>query len=1378
MKNLYLKTFNCLLTLFFLQTIFFSNSVTGQTIYKGDSVQLSVINGYRGTIKWQESVDGTIWKDIVGGTINNMWVKPLINTQFRAIVTENSCDPIYSITKSITISADTGLVVNTPIIRSFTAATVNLDGQIIRLGGDAKVVERGMCWSKLNNPTINDSKTSDGIGISTFSSIISGLTGNTTYYIRSYTKTDLGVVLYSNEITMTTLPSVTISTVDASNIKTATATAGGNITLNGTDTVIAKGVCWNTSQNPTIANNKTTDGIGAGTYSSSLTNLISEKIYYLKAYVTASNGITYYGAQTTFETLPSYVFTIQTAVTTAITGSTVTSGGTITMTGTGTVAARGVCWSTSQLPTIADNKTSNGTGVGSFVSLITGLNPVTTYYVRAYATSASGKTTYGNQVNFMTLASVTITTSTVTAITAGTAISGGTLVINSPDVIIVGRGVCWGITTNPTINDDRTEDMGGSGLFSSNLLELKPNTQYYLRAYATDSTAKTIYGNEITFTTLLPLVITINTANPTAITLVSATSGGTISATGPGSVTARGVCYSSEPLPTIENNTILNGTGTGAFTSLCSGLNSGEPIYLRAFATSNSGTTTYGKEVNFTTLKVLEVTTAAVTAITANTATAGGTILLRSGTVASRGVCWSTAHYPTILDSKIASGTGAGTFTSAITGLINDTIYYLRAFATDGTGKTIYGEETAIVTLPKIYITTSVPTQINDQGALAGGTLTINTSNTTGLSMASGVCWGTSPYPLVIIDMPNNLYIYNTKGTFSIPIQNQPTYIDILPGVKYYVRAFYDDGYGGKIYGNQETFTTTFTKGFLMETIPVSGITQTSAMAGGILSIGTTETTTSRGICWGPARNPTILDSKVVSGNGPGTWNSTMTGLSPGVTYYVRAYVVKGDGTVVYAKSETFNTPGQPLTEFGITVLTAPMSYLTSKSGTGGGTISNTGTETIQARGISILNSAGTTTNKYTTGTTGSFIMDLDFPFINTTYQVRAFVRTTSGKMIYGNIVQYSQDGYNAAFYATQFELKINTRATSAIITLMKQSNNSLSSYGFVYGTAPLPTLANNKVVVDEMLSPLRLLTGLKPSTVYYVRSFIIYDGMVMYSSATSFKTLDSDAFMVTTKIGSGSVGAQYMGGRVEIWEPTTVVSRGVCYSQQQNPTITSSKILEGAGPGDFSLQLVSLIGGEYYYCRAFATNDEGFTTYGNEIKIQALAYVPPPPLVVSDPGTITSGEGPGGGGGTPVPGPKYFIFARAFGPATNNCNEGSSIFSDIKGIGKWQINGTFDYNSYSKQKAEMDVYIRTQFPGSKFEYNVEVSYNFCQTAKAVVIIQYTKKIPAWDCYSTIVVAGYGNTAADALTHAVSRKNSDINGAKSATYKVLQTITW
>lgn len=1378
MKKTYLKKNNWILILLVLQTIYSSNIVTGQTIYKGDSVQLSVTNSYRGAIKWQESVNGTTWVDIAGGTINNMWVKPLVNTQFRAIVTEEACDPIYSIIKAITISTDTGLVVNTPVVSSFNASVVNLDGQIIRLGGDAKVAARGMCWSKSNNPTINDSKTSDGIGISTFNSIISGLTENTTYYIRSYTITDGGIVIYSNEITVTTLPSVTISTVNASNITAFTATAGGNITLNGTETVLAKGVCWNTSQNPTIADSKTTDGIGAGTYSSSLTNLISEKIYYLKAYVTASNGITYYGEQTTFETSPSYVFTVQTAITSVITGTTGASGGIVTMTGTGSIAARGVCWGTNNLPTIADNKTSNGTGLGNYTSPLTGLIPATIYYVRAYVTSPSGRTTYGNEVVFTTKASFEVTTSAITAITAGTAISGGAIVLNTADVVITNRGVCWGVAANPTINDEKTDDGTAVGLFSNTLFELKPNTKYYVRAFATDNTASTVYGNELSFTTLLPLVISITTANPTSITLVSANSGGTITTTGPGSVTDRGVCYSSNPSPTIVNNILLNGTGIGTFASLVTGLNSGEPIYLRAFATSNSGTTTYGNEVNFTTLKVLDVTTAAVTAITANTATAGGIILLRSGTVTSRGVCWSMAHYPTILDSKITSGTGGGTFTSAITGLTKETTYYARAFATDGTGKTMYGEEVAFRTLPNIFITTAVPAEINDIGALVGGTLTINTANTVGLSLTSGVCWSTTPYPIVINNMPNSLIGSYKAGDFIFRLQTLYSSYEILPGIKYYVRAFYNEGSGRIIYGNQETFTTTFTKGFMIKTVPVSGITKTSAISGGTLGVGSTETSTSRGICWSQVPNPTILDSKTVSGNGAGDWTSTMTGLSPGTVYYVRAYTLNASGTAVYAKTETFTTLGQESTEFGISILTSPILYLTSNSGSGGGTITNNGAETIESRGINILNSAGTTTLKYTTGTTGSFAMDLDFPFVNTIYQIRAFVRTASGKTIYGNTVEYNQDDYNAARNGS-FQLKVTAKATSAVIGLTKFSNNQLDSYGFVYGTEPSPTILNNKMVVDSDVTSNYLLKDLKASTAYYVRIYIVYKGMVMYFGDTEgFKTLDSDAFMVKTSIGGGSVGSYNMGGNVVIWEPTTIVSRGVCYSLEPNPTIASSKVLDSSGiaDGDFSVKLESMIQGSYYYCRAFATSSDGYTSYGNEIKILALAYVPPPATVVSDPGTITKDDG-GTGGGTPVAGPKYFVFARAYGPATN-CNEGSWVFSDVKGIGKWLINGVFDTNSYTKQKIEMDTFIRTQFPGNNYFYGVETSYDFCQTAKHAVIIQYTKKIPGWDCYSTMITAGYGNTVAEALNHAVLRKNNDINGAKSATYKVIQTISW
>jgi len=71
-----------------------------------------------------------------------------------------------------------------------------------------------------------------------------------------------------------------------------------------------------------------------------------------------------------------------------------------------TVTARGVCWSTSINPTIANSKTSDGAGIGTFTSTITGLTKGTTYYVRAYATNSAG-TAYGGAYSFTTLDLIT-----------------------------------------------------------------------------------------------------------------------------------------------------------------------------------------------------------------------------------------------------------------------------------------------------------------------------------------------------------------------------------------------------------------------------------------------------------------------------------------------------------------------------------------------------------------------------------------------------------------------------------------------------------------------------------------------------------------------------------------------------------------------------------------------------------------------------------------------------------------------------------------------------------------------------------------------------------------------------------------------------------
>lgn len=92
---------------------------------------------------------------------------------------------------------------------------------------------------------------------------------------------------------------------------------------------------------------------------------------------------------------------LTTATVTGINSTSATCGGTITSDGGATITARGVCWSTAQNPTIANNKTSDGAGTGSFTSNLLGLSPATPYFVRAYATNSAG-TGYGNAATFTT----------------------------------------------------------------------------------------------------------------------------------------------------------------------------------------------------------------------------------------------------------------------------------------------------------------------------------------------------------------------------------------------------------------------------------------------------------------------------------------------------------------------------------------------------------------------------------------------------------------------------------------------------------------------------------------------------------------------------------------------------------------------------------------------------------------------------------------------------------------------------------------------------------------------------------------------------------------------------------------------------------------
>ena len=193
-----------------------------------------------------------------------------------------------------------------------------------------------------------------------------------------------------------TLPKVTTTAV--TNITATSAISAGNVTDSGNNPISARGVCWSTSENPTIDDNKTTDGTGTGNFTGDIFGLTLNTTYYVRAY--ATNGIgTSYGEQVIFTTDALKVPTVTTGGIYDITSSTAECGGDVTHDGYTSVTARGVCWSTSQNPTIDDNKTTDGKGTGSFTSKITGLNRKTLYYVRAYATNSAG-TAYGEQKSF------------------------------------------------------------------------------------------------------------------------------------------------------------------------------------------------------------------------------------------------------------------------------------------------------------------------------------------------------------------------------------------------------------------------------------------------------------------------------------------------------------------------------------------------------------------------------------------------------------------------------------------------------------------------------------------------------------------------------------------------------------------------------------------------------------------------------------------------------------------------------------------------------------------------------------------------------------------------------------------------------------------
>lgn len=282
----------------------------------------------------------------------------------------------------------------------------------------------------------------------------------------------------------------------------------------------------------------------------------------------------------------------------------------------------------------------------------------------------------------------------------------------------------------------------------------------------------------------------------------------------------------------------------------------------------------------------------------------------------------------------------------------------------------------------QITISTNSATDITTTSVSSGGMVNGSLAEIT----TRGICWSTITNPTTA---GNKVVVaVNGTGIFTVSIPG------LNPSTKYYSRA-YAITPNETIYGDEKQFTTASLTLPVVNTSGASDITVNSATSGGNVTSAGGGIVSERGICWSTTINPTISNSRTISGSGLGSFTGSMTNLTHSTTYYVRTYASNQLGTS-YGAQQQFNT----LTISLPTVTTASISSIARTSATGGGNVTSGGGGTITERGLcwsTVINPTITSTKKVVGAGEVSFSTSITGLTAFTRYYVRAYAINESG---------------------------------------------------------------------------------------------------------------------------------------------------------------------------------------------------------------------------------------------------------------------------------------------------------------------------------------------------------------------------------------------
>jgi len=744
-----------------------------------------------------------------------------------------------------------------------------------------------------------------------------------------------------------TLPTLTTQAVTV--LSSSSAFGGGNISADGGSAVTQRGVCWNISPNPTLANNFTVDGTSLGSYGSTMQPLSPSTTYYVRAYATNANG-TSYGNEVSFVTAPASnngsLPTISTNQVVYMDSLSAYCGGDITADGGLAVTARGVCWAIGTTPTINHNRTLDGSGAGSFNSRLANLLPSTSYFVRAYATNDAG-TSYGVTYSFTTVGFATVLTDSVFDITAFSAQALGTIVSNG-GASVSQRGFCWSNSPNPTINDSNIEE-GIAKISTLNAV---------LASFGAQPSSEGVDGELIYISgtnpgcgqilvdlagkialierggcTFIDKVINAQNAGAKGVIVFQNSDEDPFSMGGTNSsINIPSVMISRENglalVNMLNNQSILANIkqtsasvsrliGANQFVSQITNLLPDTLYYLRSFAQNNVGVS-YGNQIVFRTQSGIPVVvTDSVRFVGATFAGIAGTVLTSSGAeITDIGVCWSKEPNPTYQrwegnwSSVNPEQNKVGSFSVGASGLQEDTFYYFRTYVSTAIMRT-YGNQVVIKTMDGIpVVVTDSVWNIDVNKVKASGKVISD-----GGAMSSippppgrGFCWSLTPSPTIndnyincLPNTPSWQFCPSGLGVYTYDIT------DLLPDTIYYLRSFAGNHNPPIVaYGDEISFRT-LKVNISLNTDSVFGILPTSVQVrGNVLT--SNIPVLSKGFCLSTSPNPTINDSISINGQGLGSYNHNFTNLLRDQTYYVRSYASYINGTI-YGNEYTFKTP-------------------------------------------------------------------------------------------------------------------------------------------------------------------------------------------------------------------------------------------------------------------------------------------------------------------------------------------------------------------------------------------------------------------------------------------------------------------------------------